>query len=161
MGKIKDLDKTDLKIIKHLQEDGCLSNLELADKIGLSATPTFERVKKLEKAKIIKGYHAEIDAVTVGLGIQTYMMVSLSQTRGNTISNFVKQINSIPEIIECHHVTGSCDYILKIMVEDIAAYENLAMDTIRNIKEISTMTTMVITSTVKHSKVLPLNYDKY
>jgi Lrp/AsnC family transcriptional regulator, leucine-responsive regulatory protein len=158
MGKIKDLDKTDLKILKHLQEDGCLSNLDLANKIGLSATPTFERVKKLENARIIKGYHAEIDGVALGLGIQTFMMVSLSQTRGNSIHNFIKQINSIPEIIECHHVTGSCDYILKIMVEDIAAYEHLAMDTIGNIKEISNMTTMVITSTVKNSKVVPLNY---
>jgi Lrp/AsnC family transcriptional regulator, leucine-responsive regulatory protein len=158
MGKIRDLDKIDLKILKHLQEDGCLSNLDLANKIGLSATPTFERVKKLEKAKVIKGYHAEIDVVSLGIGIQTYMMVCLSQTKGNTIANFIKQINAIPEIIECHHVTGSYDYILKIMVEDIASYEHLAMDRIRNIKEISTMTTMVITSTVKDSKVVPLNY---
>jgi Lrp/AsnC family transcriptional regulator, leucine-responsive regulatory protein len=159
MAKIKELDKTDLKILKHLQEDGCLSNLDLANKVGLSATPTFERVKKLEKAKIIKSYHAEIDAVALGMGIQTFMMVSLSQTRGNAIPNFIKQINDIPEIIECHHVTGSSDYILKIMVEDIAAYEHLAMDTIRNIKEISNMTTMVILSTIKDSKVAPLNYD--
>lgn len=158
MGKIKELDKTDLKILKHLQEDGCLSNLDLANKVGLSATPTFERVKKLEKAKIIKSYHAEIDAVALGIGIQTFMMVSLSQTQGNSIQNFIKQINSIPEIVECHHVTGSCDYILKIMVEDIAAYEHLAMDRISNIREISNMTTMVITSTVKDSKVVPLNY---
>lgn len=158
MRKIKELDKTDLKILKHLQEDGCLSNLDLANKVGLSPTPTFERVKKLEKAKIIKSYHAEIDAIALGMGIQTFMMVSLFQTRGNTITNFIKQINSIPEIIECHHVTGSCDYILKIMVEDIAAYEQLAMGTVRNIKEISNMTTMVITSTVKDSKVVPLNY---
>jgi len=159
MGKVKDLDKMDLKILKHLQEDGCLSNLDLANKIGLSATPTFERVKKLEKSKVIKGYHAEIDAVALGMGIQTFMMVSLSQTRGKAIPNFIKQIKSIPEIIECHHVTGSCDYILKIMVEDIAAYEHLAIDTLRNIKEISNMTTMVITSTVKDSKLIPLNYE--
>jgi Lrp/AsnC family transcriptional regulator, leucine-responsive regulatory protein len=158
MVKIKEVDKTDLKILKHLQEDGRLSNLDLANNIGLSATPTFERVKKLEKAKIIKSYHAEIDAVALGMGIQTFMMISLSQTRGNAIPNFIKQINSIPEIIECHHVTGSSDYILKIMVEDIAAYEHLAMDTIRNIKEISNMTTMVILSTIKSSKVAPLNY---
>lgn len=159
MGKIKELDKTDLKILKYLQEDGRLSNLDLANKVGLSSTPTFERVKKLEKAKIIKSYHAEVDVVALGMGIQTFMMVSLSQTRGNTIPSFIKQINSIPEIIECHHVTGSSDYILKIMVEDIAAYEHLAMNTIRNIKEIFNVTTMVILSTIKNSKVAPFNYE--
>ncbi|OFY86289.1 MAG: AsnC family transcriptional regulator [Bacteroidetes bacterium RIFCSPLOWO2_12_FULL_35_15] len=159
MGKIKELDKIDLKILKHLQKDGCLSNLDLATKVGLSATPTFERVKKLEKAKIIKSYHAEVDVVALGMGIQTFMLVSLTQTQGNAVPNFIKEINSIPEIIECHHVTGSSDYVLKIMVEDIAAYERLAMGTIRNIKEISNMTTMVILSTIKNSKVAPLNYE--
>jgi Lrp/AsnC family transcriptional regulator, leucine-responsive regulatory protein len=160
MAKIKEkLDKTDLKILKHLQEDGCLSNLDLAAKVGLSPTPIFERVKKLEKAKIIKGYHAEVDAVALGLGLQTFMMISLSQTMGDAIPNFIRQINEIPEIVECHHVTGSSDYILKIIVEDIAAYESLAMGTIRNIKEISAMTTMVILSTIKDSKVAPVNYE--
>jgi DNA-binding Lrp family transcriptional regulator len=153
------LDKTDLKILKHLQEDGCLSNLDLSAKVGLSPTPIFERVKKLEKAKIIKGYHAEVDVAAMGLGIQTFMMISLQQTMGDAIPNFIRQINSIPEIVECHHVTGSSDYILKIMVEDIAAYENLAMGTIRNIKEIGSMSTMVILSTVKDSKVVPMQYE--
>lgn len=158
MGKIEKLDKTDLKILKQLQEDGRMSNLDLAHKVGLSATPTFERVKKLEKAKIIKSYHAELDVERLGLGIQTLMLVSLAQTKGNAVPNFIKQINEIPEIIECYHVTGSSDYVLKIMVEDIAAYENLAMDKIRNISEISKTTTMVILSTIKKSKVAPLNY---
>ena len=100
-----------------------------------------------------------MDVVALGMGIQTFMLVSLTQTQGNAVPNFIKEINSIPEIIECHHVTGSSDYVLKIMVEDIAAYERLAMGTIRNIKEISNMTTMVILSTIKNSKVAPLNYE--
>ncbi len=158
MGKIEKLDKTDFKILKELQENGRISNLDLAQKVGLSATPTFERVKKLEKAKIVKSYHAELDVERLGMGIQTFMLVQLAQTRGNAIPNFIKQINEIPEIIECYHVTGSSDYVLKIMVEDIASYENLAMDKIRNISEISNATTMVILSTVKKSKVIPLNY---
>jgi Lrp/AsnC family transcriptional regulator, leucine-responsive regulatory protein len=86
-------------------------------------------------------------------------MISLSQTMGDAIPNFIRQINAIPEIVECHHVTGSSDYILKIIVEDIAAYESLAMGTIRNIKEISAMSTMVILSTIKDSKLGPVNYE--
>lgn len=159
MAKIEKLDKTDLKILKQLQEDGRISNLDLAQKVGLSATPTFERVKKLEKAKIIKSYHAELDVESLGLGIQTFMLVSLAQTRGNSVPNFIKQILEIPEIIECYHVTGSSDYILKIMVQDIAAYESLAMDKIRNISEIANVTTMVILSTIKKLKVVPLSYS--
>ena len=87
-------------------------------------------------------------------------VIGISQPEEYTpaIPNFIKQINEIPEIIECYHVTGSSDYVLKIMVEDIASYENLAMDKIRNISEISNATTMVILSTVKKSKVIPLNY---
>lgn len=158
MKKIEKLDKTDLKILKELQIDGRISNLDLAQKVGLSATPTFERVKKLEKAKIIKSYHAELNVESLGLGIQTFMLVSLAQTRGNSVPNFIKQIDEIPEIIECYHVTGSSDYVLKIMVTDIAAYENLAMDKIRNISEIANVTTMVILSTIKKMKVVPLSY---
>ncbi|MES2286563.1 MAG: Lrp/AsnC family transcriptional regulator [Bacteroidota bacterium] len=158
MKKVEKLDKTDLKILKELQIDGRISNLDLAQKVGLSATPTFERVKKLEKAKIIKSYHAELNVESLGLGIQTFMLVSLAQTRGNSVPNFIKQIDEIPEIIECYHVTGSSDYVLKIMVTDIAAYESLAMDKIRNISEIANVTTMVILSTIKKMKVVPLQY---
>lgn len=158
MKKIEKLDKTDLKILKELQIDGRISNLDLAQKVGLSATPTFERVKKLEKAKIIKSYHAELNVESLGLGIQTFMLVSLAQTRGNSVPNFIKQIEEIPEIIECYHVTGSSDYVLKIIVTDIAAYESLAMDKIRNISEIANVTTMVILSTIKKMKVVPLQY---
>ena len=158
MKKTEKLDKTDFKILKELQIDGRISNLDLAQKVGLSATPTFERVKKLEKAKIIKSYHAELNVESLGLGIQTFMLVSLAQTRGNSVPNFIKQIDEIPEIIECYHVTGSSDYVLKIMVTDIAAYESLAMDKIRNISEIANVTTMVILSTIKKAKVVPLVY---
>lgn len=158
MKKTEKLDKTDLKILKELQIDGRISNLDLAQKVGLSATPTFERVKKLEKAKIIKSYHAELNVESLGLGIQTFMLVSLAQTRGNSVPNFIKQIDEIPEIIECYHVTGSSDYVLKIIVTDIAAYESLAMDKIRNISEIANVTTMVILSTIKKMKVVPLQY---
>ena len=155
---IDHLDKTDFKILKYLQEDGRASNLDLAHRVGLSATPTLERVKKMEKAKIITSYHAEVNPEILGLGIQTFMMISLSQTRGDAIKKFFDQINEIEEIVEVYHVTGAYDYMFKIMVKDIAAYEHLAMSRIRNIKEIAHMTTHVILSTVKKSRVVPLEY---
>ena len=159
-GLIDKLDKTDLKILKTLQEDGCISNLDLSNKIGLSPTPTFERVKKMEKLKIIKGYHAELDTNLLGLGIETFMLVSLAQWKGVSVDNFVKQIDDIDEVVECYRITGSYDYLLKIIVKDIAAYEVLAMEKIRKIKEIGQIQSMVILSAIKKSKVVPLPYGK-
>jgi Lrp/AsnC family transcriptional regulator, leucine-responsive regulatory protein len=154
------LDKTDLKILKALQENSGISNLELSQKVGLSATPTFERVKKLEKANVIKGYHAEVDAKTLGIGIETFMLVSVAQARGLALEDFVEQVNKIDEIVECYHITGSSDYLFKIMTKDISSYEHLAMDRIRDIKEISNIQTLVILSTIKKSKIIPLDYGE-
>jgi len=157
-GLIDKLDVTDLRILKILQEDGCISNLDLSNRIGLSPTPTFERVKKMEKLNIIKGYHAELDSSLLGMGIETFMLVSLSQTKGNSVETFLKQVSEIDEITECYRITGSYDYMFKIMVKDIAAYEFLAMEKIRKIKEIGSIQSMVILSTIKKSKIMPLPY---
>src|SRR3712207_4835688 len=99
---IDKLDQTDLKILKILQEDGCISNLDLSNRIGLSPTPTFERVKKMEKLKVIKGYNAEVDTNLLGLGIETFMLVSLAQWKGVSVDNFIRQIEEIEEIVECY-----------------------------------------------------------
>lgn len=158
MSVIDKLDKIDLRILKNLQENSAISNLELAKKVGLSPTPTFERVKKLERSKIIKSYHAAVDAEELGIGIQTYMLVTLSEARGHELDNFTKQVNEIDEIVECHLITGTSDCLFKIMVKDIAAYDKLTNTRIRNIKEIGSMTTLVILSTLKKSNVVPINY---
>ena len=153
------LDKTDLKILKILQEDGRITNLQLSNEIGLSPAPTLERVKKLEKLGIIKSFHAHLDAPSMGLGIQTFMLVTLMRHVTNAITNFITEINKIDEIVECFHLTVSSDYLLKIMVKDIATYEKLAMDRIAGIEGIGHLQTMVILSTIKSSKVLPLEYE--
>ena len=153
------LDKTDLKILKILQEDGRITNLQLSTEIGLSPAPTLERVKKLEKSGIIKSFHATLDPSALGLGIQTLMLVTLSRHVDNAIKNFITAVNSIDEVVECYHLTGSSDYLLKIMVKDIAAYENLASNRIASIDGIGHLQSMVILSTIKSSKKLPLKYE--
>jgi len=157
MSVIDKLDNTDLKILNILQEDGCISNLDLSNRVGLSPTPTFERVKKLEKLKVIKGYHADLDPELLGLGIQTFMLVSLAQTGSESVENFFNEIDEIDEIIECYRIIGSSsDYLMKIIVKDMPAYEYLAMERIRKIKEVGQLRTMVILSTMKKSHHLPL-----
>ena len=154
------LDKIDLEILRILQENGKISNIQLSVLIGLSAAPTLERVKKLEKAGIIKNYHAELNQEPLGLHIQTFMQITLSRHKNNAINNFIEQINAIENITECYHITGSSDYLLKIVVKDMPAYERLVMDKLSKIEEIAQMQTQVILSTVKKSNILPLNYKK-
>lgn len=159
MKKIFNPDETDLQIIKELQINGKTTNLELSKKIALSPAPTFERVKKLEKNGIIKSYHAEVNERELGIGVQTFMLVSLVRNKKDAVQSFVRQINAIPEIVECYHVTGSSDYVFKIMVKDMPDYEKLAVEKIGNISEIANMQTMMILSCIKKSKVIPVDYE--
>jgi Lrp/AsnC family transcriptional regulator, leucine-responsive regulatory protein len=153
--KIK-LDKTDRKILEILQSNAKITNANLATKIGLSPAPTLERVKKLELSGIIKSYHAKLDIETVGLGVSTFVMVSLKGHNKDNIDKFITSIAVIEEIIECHHVTGSADFILKIISSDIAAYQRLMLEKVSNIDVVDNMQSMVILSTFKDSKVMPI-----
>jgi Lrp/AsnC family transcriptional regulator, leucine-responsive regulatory protein len=146
------LDSVDLKILKILQDDGRISNLELSQMIGLSPAPTLERVKKLEKAGIIKGYQAVLDLYRLGLGTETFMQVSLAYNKQNAIDNFMEQISKIDEIIECYQITGASDFILRILVKDVSAYEALVREKLSHVTEITNMQTMVILSTIKKAR---------
>lgn len=151
-------DKIDLQILKTLQQNGRITNLQLSNEIGLSPAPTLERVRKLENLGIIKSYHAIVDEEELGLGIKTFIQIQLDFHQNNTIQTFVDEVKKIREITECHHVTGGCDFILKIYVKDIKAYEKLIMEKISKIKVVKTFQTMMILSTSKKEPVLPLEY---
>lgn len=146
------LDSIDLKILKILQDDGRISNLDLSQQIGLSPAPTLERVKKLEKAGIIKGYQAVLDLYRLGLGTETFMQISLAYNKQNAIDNFMEKISKIDEIIECYQITGASDFILRILVKDVSAYEQLVREKLSHVTEITNMQTMVILSTIKKAR---------
>ena len=153
--KIK-LDAIDRKILEILQANSNITNAQLAQEIGLSPAPTLERVKKLENQKVLKSYHAVVDAAHVGLGVSTFVMVSLKGHNKDNIDKFMKAISKIDEVIECHHVTGQADFILKIICTDIPAYQNLMLEKVSNIEVVDSMQSMVILSTFKDSKVIPI-----
>jgi Lrp/AsnC family leucine-responsive transcriptional regulator len=152
------LDKIDLKILRTLQENAKITNLQLSSEIGLSPAPTLERVKKLERLKLIKGYHAQLNAEMVGIGISAIIQITLTRQIENAISNFKKEITKIPEIMECYQVTGNADYVITVMLKDMRAFEELISQKLSKMEEIGQMQTMVILSKIKDSKVLPLNY---
>lgn len=153
-----DLDKIDLNILKILQDNGRITNLQLSQQIGLSPAPTLERVRKLEFSGYIKSYHALVDEEKLGLGIKTFIQVSLDFHQNDTINVFLKEIREIKEITECHHVTGQCDFMLKAYVKDIKTYEQLIMQKISRISVVKTFQTMIIMSTSKKEPIVPLEY---
>lgn len=153
--KIK-LDPIDRKILELLQANSNITNAQLAHEVGLSAAPTLERVKKLETAGVIRSYHAVVDTASVGLGVSTFVMASLKGHNKENISKFMNAIAEIKEIVECHHVTGQADFMLKIVCTDIPSYQNLMLEKVTNIEVVDNLQSMVILSTFKDTKMIPI-----
>ncbi len=150
------LDATDRKILEILQSNSNITNAQLAIEIGLSPAPTLERVKKLENAKVIKSYHAVVDLASVGLGVSTFVMVTLKGHNKENIEKFMEAMEKIEEVIECHHLTGQADFILKVVSPDIPAYQKLMLEKVSNIDVVDNMQSMVILSTFKDTKIVPI-----
>ncbi len=153
--KVK-LDPTDKKILEILQANSNITNAQLAIEIGLSPAPTLERVKKLENAGVLKSYHAVVDPAAIGMGVSTFVTVSLKGHNKDNIERFIKAIKEIEEVVECHHVTGQADFILKIVAPDIPAYQKLMLEKVSNIEVVDNLQSTIILSTFKDSKVIPI-----
>ena len=156
MTKRIKLDKKDKQILKILQTDGRITNAQLALDVGLSPAPTLERVKKLEKAGIIESYHAHLNHAAIGLGVSTFVKVTLKGHNKETITRFTKEIQKVDEVVECHHTTGTADFMLKVVACDISAYQELMLESITEIMEINEIESMVILSTLKDTKSVPI-----
>lgn len=154
------LDKVDRKILEILQKNAKITNAQLSKEIGLSPAPTLERVKKLETSGVISSYHAKLDTARVGLGISTFVQIKLTGHDKQSIWSFIDAINKIDEVIECHHVTGSSDFILRVIAKDIAAYQQLMLDKVNEIPVVDSLHSQVILSTFKDSKTLPVPENK-
>lgn len=152
-------DPIDRKILNLLQENGKITNAQLSIEVGLSPAPTLERVKKLEKNGVIESYHANLNKQEIGLGVTTFVHVALISHRKGVVDSFVKQIVEIPEVVECHHITGQGDFILKVVSKDISSYQRLLVEVINEIPEIDNTQSTVILSTFKESRVMPIPLD--
>jgi DNA-binding Lrp family transcriptional regulator len=153
------LDKIDLHILKILQDNSKITNLDLSKRIGLSPAPTLERVKKLEQNDTIQSYHAQVNPEAIGLMVKTFVLVSLDWRKDLARENFLSQVESIEEITECYIITGEADFLIKIVCKDIPTYERLLFKTLQQIDEIERLKTLMTLSTVKDSKLLPYDYQ--
>ena len=157
MSHTHKVDNIDKKILEILQSRAKITNAKLSEEIGLSPAPTLERVKKLEQMGIINSYHAKLNIEKIGLGVTTFVLATLNGHNRANIEGFVEAINKIPEVVECHHITGAGDFILKVIAKDIASYQKLMLEKVSDIKQVDNMQSMVVLSTFKDSKVIPMN----
>lgn len=144
------LDKTDIKILNILQKHGRITNSELAKRIEMSPPPTLERVKKLEKSGVIKKYVALVDQKTIGIETCSFVAVTISRHVKEAVEEFIKAVEEVDEVMECHHITGDADFLLKIAVKNIPAYEDLVLHKLTDLPHIQNIKTMVVLSTFKN-----------
>jgi Lrp/AsnC family transcriptional regulator of ectoine degradation len=150
------LDAIDLRILDAVQRDGRITKLALAEKVGLSPTPCWLRLRKLEKAGIIAGYHARIAVRKIAPVASVMMEVTLTNHRQADFDRFERAIATIPEIVACWSVGGGVDYIMKIMAPDIDAYQRLVDALLDRELGIERYFTYIVTKTVKDDTVLPV-----
>jgi len=157
MSHTHKIDEIDKKILEILQSRAKITNAKLSEEVGLSPAPTLERVKKLEQMGIISSYHAKLNIEKIGFGVSTFVLATLNGHNRANIEGFIAEINKIPEVVECHHITGAGDFILKVVAKDIASYQKLMLEKVSDIKQVDNMQSMVVLSTFKDSKVIPVN----
>lgn len=150
------MDNIDKKILELLQGNGRITNAELAKKIGVSPPTVLERVRKLEKRGVIEKYITLINPQMVGRGTTAFVAVSLSQHKDKAIESFRQAILRIPEVLECYHITGEEDYLLKVCIQDIPAYRNFLMEKLTKIPGISKIKTSFVLSPLKKETKLPI-----
>jgi len=153
---IMKIDTTDIKILNILQRNGRITNSALAKEIKISPPPTLERVKKLEKNGVIKKFVALVNPSTVGIGTHTFVEVTLRGHTKENVTAFIEAAQNMDEIMECHHVTGDADFLLKIAVKDIPAYEQLILHELTTLPHVSNLKTMVVLSTFKEETAYTL-----
>ena len=150
------LDNTDLKILKILQNNSNITTKELANKVNLSATPVFERVKKLEKAGYLKKYVAILNAELLEKSLIVFCNITLKEHTKKIGNQFVKDIKSLKEVTECYNVSGDYDFLLKVVVRDMKAYQNFVLNHLGEIKNIGSAHSTFVMGEIKHSYALPI-----
>jgi DNA-binding Lrp family transcriptional regulator len=151
------LDAIDKKILDILQENGRLSNNELARRIGLTATPTLERVRRLERDGIIKGYRTIVDEEKIGKGLTVFVSISLAMHKLQAVEEFCDEVDKMPEVLACYHTTGEADFLLKVVVSDTADYEHVMWQKLTRLPGVQRIHSMVVLSTRKDETKIPID----
>lgn len=150
------MDKIDRRILQTLQQDGKLPNNELAQRVGLSASPCLRRVKQLEETGIIEKYVALVNPQKVNLGLTVFARIWLKGQDAKTVNHFIDSVREIPEIVECQLMAGDCDFFLRIVVTDLDAYRKFQIQHLNKITGIQNVKTEIPLQSIKQTTELPL-----
>ena len=153
------LDTQDKAIIHALQEDSSISNLELSKKIGLSPSACLTRTKNLKEQGVIKQYTAFVDEKKLGVELIAFTMVNLSPLNREIANHFLATINEIPNVLECYTVTGSRDFLLKVVAKDIATFRDFIIDTIMAIPGVDKVETSIVMNRDKCTLTIPIDQE--
>jgi Lrp/AsnC family leucine-responsive transcriptional regulator len=152
------LDKFDLAILSELQNDGRLTNAELASRVGLSAAPCWRRVRALEESGFIKGYRAELDRTKIGLGVLAFVRLDAAQNSGEVLRVLEDAIRNIPEVVSCHYISGTGTFELQVVSRDLNSFSQFARDVLINLPNVKDLHTSFSLGEVKASSALPLGH---
>ena len=152
-------DRIDRQILAHLQQDGRMTNVELAERVGLTAPPCLRRVRALEEAGVIRGYHADLDPASLGFPITVFAMVSLRSQAEHDLAAFEAHVAEIPEIRECHMLNGEIDFILKIVASDLKSFQEILTTHLTPAPNVASVKTSLTIRTAKSTSGIPVTID--
>ena len=150
-----ELDRTDRKILDILQRQGRISMTDLAEQIGLSTSPCTERVRRMEREAVITGYHARIDPAALGKTLLIFVEITLASKSGNVFDQMREELLHIPEVMECHLVSGSFDYLVKARLRAMSEYRHLLGDILKKLPVAAQTHSYVVMEELKESLFLP------
>ncbi len=148
--KNEQIDATDLDILRTVQQDGRLTIKEIAQRVNLSTTPVFERLKRLEASGYIRRYVAVLDAEKLGKGFVVFCRVKLRRMNGEIARDFVQRVGEIPEVVECYNISGDYDYLLKIHAPDMRAYQEFLINVLGGVESLGSVESSFVMAEVKH-----------
>lgn len=146
------MDKFDERILQELKRDGRISNVELAERIGLSASATLRRVQDLEKREVIKGYRVMLDNSQLGVGFVAYVSIGLASHRKQAQLEFEEHVRFVDEVVECHNITGANEYLLRVETQDLPSYKKFHADVLGECAQVQSITTMVVMDSPKDER---------
>lgn len=153
---MENLDKYDIAILRELQAEARLTNAELAQRVGLSAAPCWRRVRALEEAGYIRGYHAEIDRHKIGLGVLAFVRLDAERNTGDLTLAMEQAIEQIPEVVSCHYISGTGTFELQVVARDLDSFSQFARTVLLNLPNVKDMHTSFSLGEVKAGGALPL-----
>ncbi|WP_058910236.1 Lrp/AsnC family transcriptional regulator [Entomohabitans teleogrylli] len=149
--------RNDILLLSELQNDARLTNQQLAERVAMSATPCWRRVKQLEESGVISGYHARVDREKLGLGILAFIRVKIDSHNEQQAGRFESEVRQLRQVIACYATGGSADFLLQVVCRDLEAYSDFAMKVVRRLPGIKEMETMFVLKEIKPLSGLPVD----